>query len=209
MSVAPVAFGLLASFLSAISVLGVSAENYTFGTHYAIINIAYILGTPVAAYLYMPVFFKLGATSSFEVRRDFALKITHTPSESVNTFQIYRLLFAQYLERRFGKVTRTLGNLAFLMQLVLYTGVVLYAPCLALEATTKISREASVTVLGLVCTFYSTIGGIKAVLATVVFQAFLMFASVIIVIITASADHYGITGIWEIAENGSRIDFFK
>lgn len=68
MSVTPVAVGLMASFLSAVSLLGISGENYTFGTHYAVINFSYLLATPFAAYLYLPVFFKLGATSAFEVR---------------------------------------------------------------------------------------------------------------------------------------------
>ena len=58
MSITPVAFSLMASFMSAITLLGVSRENYTFGTQFIVINLAYIIGTPVAAYLYLPVFFR-------------------------------------------------------------------------------------------------------------------------------------------------------
>lgn len=68
MSVAPVAFSLMASFMSAITLLGVSSENYTYGFQFIVINISYGLMTPVAAYLYVPVFFRLQATSAYEVR---------------------------------------------------------------------------------------------------------------------------------------------
>ena len=67
MSIIPVAFSLMASFMSAITLLGVSSENYTFGIQFIVINISYGIFTPVAAYLYLPVFFKLQATSAYEV----------------------------------------------------------------------------------------------------------------------------------------------
>jgi len=68
MRVIPVAIGLMVSYLSAVSLLGVSSENYVYGTQYAVINISYGLATPFAAYFYLPVFFKLNATSAFEVK---------------------------------------------------------------------------------------------------------------------------------------------
>ncbi len=57
----------MASFMSAITLLGVSMENYQFGTLFIVINLSYGLATPIAAYLYLPVFFKLQATSAYEV----------------------------------------------------------------------------------------------------------------------------------------------
>jgi sodium-coupled monocarboxylate transporter 8/12 len=62
-------------------------------------------------------------------------------------------------------------------------------------------------VVGLVCAFYSTIGGIKAVLVTDVFQGILMFVSIFIVIGTAAQKIGGLTEIWKIASNGGRIEF--
>ncbi|XP_011871331.1 PREDICTED: putative sodium-dependent multivitamin transporter isoform X1 [Vollenhovia emeryi] len=178
MGVIPVAIGLMVSYLSAVSLLGVSSENYMYGTQYAVINISYGLATPFAAYFYLPVFFKIGTASAFE-----------------------------YLQKRFGTATRLIASFAFLLQLLLYTGVVLYAPALALEATTGISKTASVIGLGLICTFYSTIGGIKAVLITDVFQGLLMLAAVVTIIATAAVDNGGLDRIWQIAGNGSRLEF--
>nr|XP_003705868.1 PREDICTED: putative sodium-dependent multivitamin transporter [Megachile rotundata] len=178
MQVAPVAIALTVSYLSAVSLLGVSSENYVYGTQYAVIFIGYGLATPMVAYFYMPVFFKLKTASAFE-----------------------------YLQQRFGRAARLAGSFAFLLQLLLYSGVVLYAPALALEATTGISTTASVILIGLVCTFYSTIGGIKAVLITDVFQSALMLISVIMIIVTEAVDVGGLDKIWEIARRGSRIEF--
>jgi len=85
----------------------------------------------------------------------------------------------------------------------------LYAPALALEATTGISRTASVIGLGLICTFYSTIGGIKAVLITDIFQGLLMLTAVVTVIATAAVATGGLDQIWQIAGEGSRLEFDK
>ena len=59
--------------------------------------------------------------------------------------------------------------------MVLYMGIVLHAPVLALSAVTGLSYLASILVVGAACTFYSVLGGIKAVLATDVFQGSVEF----------------------------------
>lgn len=173
----PVAFSLMASFMSAITLLGVSSENYSYGIQFIVINISYGLFTPVAAYLYLPVFFELQATSAYE-----------------------------YLERRFGQSSRLTASLCYSLQMVLYMGIVLYAPALALEALTGISKIAAILSVGIVCTFYSTIGGMKAVLMTDVFQSLLMFAAVFCVIFSAVTNVGSFAEIWNIAEKGNRTE---
>jgi len=49
MSPLPVAFSLMASFMSAITLLGVTFENYTFGTQFMIINLSYAIGKIIHA----------------------------------------------------------------------------------------------------------------------------------------------------------------
>lgn len=179
MPMLPVAFSLMASFMSAITILGVSKENYMFGTQFIVINISYIISTPIVCYFYLPVFFRLQNTSVYE-----------------------------YLERRFGLLTRTTASLAFSLQMTLYMGIVLYAPALALSAVTGISLQWSIIAVGLVCTFYSTLGGMKAVLVTDVFQSLLMFAAVFAVITRGVIDH-GVSNIFKIAREGERLEFFN
>jgi solute carrier family 5 (sodium-coupled monocarboxylate transporter), member 8/12 len=74
------------------------------------------------------------------------------------------------LEERFGKSTRIVASLAFSIQTVLRTALVLYAASLALNAIAGFSQTASMMAVGILCTFYSTVGGIKAVIVTDLFQ---------------------------------------
>jgi sodium-coupled monocarboxylate transporter 8/12 len=74
MGVFPVALSLLASFLSAVTLLGLPAEIYTFGTQYWIQVITYPLIMFITAYFFIPVFYSLGLTSSFEVNLNFKFK---------------------------------------------------------------------------------------------------------------------------------------
>ncbi|KAK8743584.1 hypothetical protein OTU49_001140, partial [Cherax quadricarinatus] len=114
----------------------------------------------------------------------------------------------QYLERRFGMLCRLCASLAFSLQMTLYMGIVLYAPALALSAVTGISINWSIISIGVVCTFYSTLGGMKAVLITDVFQSLLMFAAVFAVI-TQGVRDFGVRDIFKIAGEGNRLEFFK
>lgn len=61
-------------------------------------------------------------------------------------------------------------SIAFSIQMILYMSVVLYAPSIALKTVTGLSIVTSISLVGLVCVFYSTIGGIKTVIITDVFQ---------------------------------------
>ena len=67
MPVFPVAFSLMASFMSSITLLGLAAENYQYGTQVAVINLSYVIGTPIAAYFFLPVFFQLQNASAYQV----------------------------------------------------------------------------------------------------------------------------------------------
>ncbi|XP_022119809.2 putative sodium-dependent multivitamin transporter [Pieris rapae] len=178
MSIFPVAVSLMASFVSAITLLGISSENYYNGMQFVVINISYFLATPVASRYYLPVFFGLQKTSTYE-----------------------------YLELRFGPRIRTLASLTYTLQMILYNGIVLFAPAIVLESVTGLDRVISILVVGLVCTFYSTIGGMKAVLFTDLLQSFLMFASVVSVLIFASIQVGGLGNIFAAAKEGGRLDF--
>jgi len=57
MSAIPVTMSLMSSFISAVTILGTSAENYLYGTQYLLLNFSYVIGTPIVNYVFLPVFF--------------------------------------------------------------------------------------------------------------------------------------------------------
>jgi hypothetical protein len=59
---------VLHSYISGVSMLGVPAEVYTYGTQHATVLLSEALVAVVTAYVFMPVFYKLQLYSSFEVK---------------------------------------------------------------------------------------------------------------------------------------------
>ena len=41
-------------------------ENYSHGTQFIMINLSYLLSTPVAAYIFLPVFYHLQSASVYK-----------------------------------------------------------------------------------------------------------------------------------------------
>lgn len=67
MSIGPVAFSLMATYMSAISVLGIPAETYMHGTQFLMWMIGMPLGGLIAAYGMLPVFFQMDVSTAYEV----------------------------------------------------------------------------------------------------------------------------------------------
>lgn len=165
----------MASFMSAITLLGVSNENYVFGTQFVVINLSYGFATPIAVYLFLPIFYNLRATSAYEVSKTIAFRnlaiCTNIPralnsasDDLLLTLALTHLLSLQYLEKRFGKYARLSASIAYTIQMVLYMGIVLYAPALAFESVIGIDKNVAIVIIGLTVIFYCCVGGIRAVL---------------------------------------------
>uniref|UniRef100_A0A8C1K880 Solute carrier family 5 member 5 n=1 Tax=Cyprinus carpio TaxID=7962 RepID=A0A8C1K880_CYPCA len=90
---------------------------------------------------------------------------------------------------------------------LLYTGIVIFAPAVILNQATGLNMWASLFSTGLICTFYTTVGGMKAVIWTDVFQIVVMLSGFIAVFIQGTILAGGPARVLEIANNGSRINF--
>ncbi|NXE49864.1 SC5A8 protein, partial [Casuarius casuarius] len=187
MTALPVALSLTASFMSAVTVLGTPAEVYRFGAIFSIFAITYTLVVLCSAEIFLPVFYRLSITSTYE-----------------------------YLELRFNKYLRLCGTVVFIVQTAskpqgsssLYTGIVIYAPALALNQVTGFDLWGAVVATGVVCTFYCTLGGLKAVVWTDVFQVGIMIAGFSSVIIRAVVVQEGIGRIVNDSYYGGRLNFW-
>ncbi|KAI0212780.1 Sodium-coupled monocarboxylate transporter 1 [Lamellibrachia satsuma] len=72
---------------------------------------------------------------------------------------------------------------------------------------TGLNVWVSVLSVGVVCIFYTALGGMKAVMWTDVFQIGVMFVGLFAILIKGSLDHGGFGNIWKMMEEGDRIHF--
>ncbi|XP_069567790.1 sodium-dependent multivitamin transporter-like [Brachyistius frenatus] len=172
----PVSLSLIASFQSAVAIIGVPAEIYNHGTQYWFIGCAYVLGLLIPAHVFIPVLYRLQISSAY-----------------------------QYLELRFSKAVRICGTLTFIFQMVIYMGVCVYTPAFALNAVTGFEIWGTVLVTGLVCILYTTLGGLKAVIWTDVFQTVVMFAGQLAVVVVGVQQTGGVSEVWRKVQEGNRI----
>lgn len=67
MSWFPIFVSLLASYLSAITLLGVPSEIYTYGLQYIVLCFSYFILVTVAGVVFLPLFYRLQVISANEV----------------------------------------------------------------------------------------------------------------------------------------------
>nr|XP_029507516.1 sodium-coupled monocarboxylate transporter 2 [Oncorhynchus nerka] len=67
MTCGPVALSLTASFMSAVTVLGAPSDVYRFGGSFVLFGVAYTFVVIATAELFVPVFYRSGITSTYEV----------------------------------------------------------------------------------------------------------------------------------------------
>ncbi|XP_056281325.1 sodium-coupled monocarboxylate transporter 1 [Pseudoliparis swirei] len=174
----PVSLSLTASFMSAITVLSNPAEVYRYGASIGFYGLSYMMTMVVTSEIFLPVFYRLAITSTYE-----------------------------YLELRFSRATRLLGTMLFIVQTMLYTGIVIYVPALALNQVTGMDLWGAIISTGVVCTFYCTMGGLRAVVWTDVFQLGVMLAGFLSVIIRSVIVQGGVLPVISDAQQGGRLNF--
>ncbi|XP_067654098.1 sodium-coupled monocarboxylate transporter 1-like [Haliotis asinina] len=180
LKIVPVSISILVSFMSAVLILGSPAEMYREGTQYYLYTFGLIGAIVVSTVLYVPLLYPLKYTSSFE-----------------------------YLEKRFNsRAARLTGTSMMIVKQVTYMGVVSLAPSTALEAVTGFPTWATIITIGLVATFYTYLGGMKAVVWADVFQGVMMLVGVVAIIIRGSYAVGGLVEVWRINKEWDRIKFF-
>ncbi|KAK7916457.1 hypothetical protein WMY93_012218 [Mugilogobius chulae] len=179
MTAVPVAMSLTASFMSGITVIGTPAEAYRFGAAFWLFGFSYALMSIATAELFVPLFYRLGITSAYE-----------------------------YLERRFSRPIRIIGTSMYIVQTALYTGLVIYAPALALNQITGLDLWGVLVATGAVCILYCTLGGLKAVIWTDVLQMVVMLAGFVAVIARGAVLQGGLNQVWKDAGEGGRLNAF-
>ncbi|KAL4716542.1 hypothetical protein ACJJTC_010206 [Scirpophaga incertulas] len=152
MKLVPVCFSLVASFISGISLLGTPTELYIYGTAYLFFLTGAVLMSFVIFNTFLPVLHDLKLTSAYE-----------------------------YLEHRYDKRLRVFGSVLFSAYLMAWLPIVIYVPALAFNQVTGVNIHIVTPIVCFVCIFYTTLGGLKAVVWTDVIQTVLMVGAMILV----------------------------
>lgn len=181
MTAIPVAISLVAADMSAISYMG--APAWTFRHDLALIwsSWTYLLVAPVVMFLFLPFYSRCRVFTAYE-----------------------------YLERRFDLKTRLLGSALFLLIRGSHIAIVIYAPSLALMLITGLPLPLCVLAIGVCTTFYTTLGGMKAVIWTDVMQFTILVGGLLLVgWLTVTHVPGGLLGAWHAAAAGGRLRLFK
>ncbi|XP_076063469.1 sodium-coupled monocarboxylate transporter 1-like [Oratosquilla oratoria] len=177
----PVTLSLLGGVVSALSILGNATEMYMYGTQLSMSLLGCVWGIIIVSSIILPVLYPLELVSMF-----------------------------QYLQMRFkSKSLRKMSSFSQILTSTFFLGICLYTPSLTLSSVTDIPHWASIVFMGLVCTAYIAIGGVRAVVYTDVVQTSLMFIGVVVVTVIAIVEIGGFQNIWNIAEEGGRLEFFN
>jgi len=177
-----VAISVLAALFSGITYLGAPGEAYSNNLVYTWTLVAFFISTPITTLLFLPFFYNLNLYTAYE-----------------------------YLERRFDLRIRLISSGLFIARVTLWLSLAIYAPSLVIAEMTGWPLALSVILTGLATTFYTTLGGMKAVVWTDTLQFFVLFGGILVVAGTALW-HLpgGLSGAWDIAAAGGRtrmVDF--
>lgn len=181
MSIFPVTLSLTTSFITAIELLGNPAEMFFNGAKFSLIVISMIFVIFVAVKIFYPIYDNMQLTSCYE-----------------------------YLGMRFGKEMRIYGGVLYIIQMCFYTSVSVLAPAIALSKATGLNTRLAIVLIYVVCIFYSSQGGLKAVVIADAFQACVLFVSLVLILVIGTyVQEGGITEIFKIASENDRLELLK
>ncbi|MBY5946745.1 sodium:solute symporter family transporter [Photobacterium rosenbergii] len=150
-----VGISILATYISAMTFVGMPGWVYSDGMQAIAIHLNYPIVIFFSVVFFIPIFYKLGLTSIYE-----------------------------YLEHRFGVITRTINSLVFIVVQCIASGIILYAVSLILVRILPISVEEAIIYISLFTALYTYAGGISTVIWTDVMQSGFLLAGCIAVFAT-------------------------
>ncbi len=170
MSWLPVGLSVVATLFSAISYMALPSAVQKFGLVIPIGGLMVFLCIPIVTRVFMPFYHHLQVYSAYE-----------------------------YLEHRFDVGVRCMASAMFILWRIVWMSLAVFSSSIALWAATgaPIPLWAIILLLGAFATFYTYLGGMKAVIWTDVIQFLVLFGGMAIaaVMIVFKVDG-GVAGIW-------------
>jgi len=148
-----IGISVVATYVSALSFLGGPAWAYGDGMAALAIHINYPLVIFVVIAVFLPFFVNSGVASIYE-----------------------------YLERRFGRSSRTVMSIIFLMSQSITTASILTATAIVITFVTGIEAKTAIVAMAAIVLVYTLMGGMNAVIWTDVLQGIILFMGAAIIL---------------------------
>ena len=178
-----IGISVMATQASAITFLSTPGQAYSDGMGF----IQFYFGLPFAIIIisifFLPIYHKLKVYTAYE-----------------------------FLEKRFNKKTRNLASLLFLIQRGLAAGITIYAPAIIMSLILKWPLYLLIIIIGSLVTFYTLIGGTKAVNVTQKQQMFVIFIGLFITIyyiFKGIPKEFSLNEVLEIAAANGKLDILN
>ncbi|MBN1816524.1 MAG: sodium/solute symporter [Sedimentisphaerales bacterium] len=176
-----VAMSMFASMTSASTFLGVPGIAYEE-------NVAIFFGVlispivaPILIFLIYPYYRRLNVSTSYE-----------------------------YIFLRYGQGARYVVSFLFILARLFWLGVVIYAPALAVSATTGIEISVAIFLMGVLATAYTVLGGLAAVLWTDMVQFLILVGGAVWMVVNLLKNvPGGYEQIMTMAREAGRLDVFS
>jgi SSS family solute:Na+ symporter len=143
---------IIASLLSTLTFLSTPGEMIRYGVGYFSGLFGFVLIIPIVSLIIIPVLMRLPASSIYD-----------------------------YLERRFSVSVRTLAAGIFVVMRLVWMGLILYTVSVALRELTAYEIPLLVLLMGGMVTFYTALGGMRAVLYSDCALFFLLFGCAVFI----------------------------
>lgn len=148
--------------ISAITFMAVPAIVFATDWSLAIGSVMILAVVPIVVKFYVPFFRRLNVVSAYE-----------------------------YLEHRFSKNVRMLGSISFILFQLGRMGIVLFLPSIAIASITGMDVYLCIAITGVVCTAYTFLGGIEAVIWTDVIQVIILMGGAALCLFIAASNIEG------------------
>jgi len=172
---------IFSTYLSAVTFMAIPAKAFTADWVTILVNLGIILVAPLTVFCFVPFYRRLNVTTIYE-----------------------------YLEMRFSPAIRIYGSLSFVLLQLAKMGVFLLLPALALSTVTGFNVYASIIIMGVLCTLYTVLGGIEAVIWTDVLQSCVLIGGGLLCIGTIfAAEQFDFSNMMDVAVSAKKFHIFN
>ncbi|XP_063903326.1 putative sodium-dependent multivitamin transporter isoform X1 [Zophobas morio] len=159
LKIIPVGLSICASFISGFLMIKIPTDTYLYGIQHVYLIIGFIAMTLVMNHIFLPVLYRLNLTSVYE-----------------------------YLEKRFDKKLRLFGAVLYIIYMLSWLPLTICIASTTFVSVTELNINFVTPVLCTICIFYTSLGGLKAVIWTDVFHMVIIFASLLLITVKGTLD---------------------